>query len=376
MSVTASAARGADRWLAAATDSVATTAQVVPLGRVLSELTKGGGLDGGRINISVVSVEIEKLSQEFDFKVGGRLLRTLSCACSDIEGMPACGNVGSATDARGAVAAPVALLQVPPAFTLILRCFSTLEGIALQSDPQYSIVQECFPYLARRLLTDDDPRAREALRQLLFVGDQISLERVRRVVEGLSSYTVDGLSSPRPAAPQQVGTPSQPTPLLDSTAAEVLQAVFSQRPTYVQQLLVEQAVNTTDAAVRQLASLVLGPALGGIAAAPVALSSNSAPAFPVFARLPSLVELTAQDEQQLQTARGIVSLLQQQPQVPPTPQQVAQLVRELAPLLPGIATTGQLFVSQLGQRAYSRVAAVVQDRSTGDDDNRAYDALG
>ena len=33
------------------------------------------------------------------------------------------------------------------------------EGIALRVDPSYSIVAECFPYLARRLLTDDHPRA-------------------------------------------------------------------------------------------------------------------------------------------------------------------------------------------------------------------------
>ena len=60
--------------------------------------------------------------------------------------------------------------QVPSYFALILRCFSVIEGIALRVDPSYSIVQECFPYLARRLLTDDHPRTRAALRQLLYGG--------------------------------------------------------------------------------------------------------------------------------------------------------------------------------------------------------------
>lgn len=54
---------------------------------------------------------------------------------------------------------------------LILRAFSVIEGIALRVDPQYAIVRECFPYLSRRLLTDDHPRSREALRQLLY-GDK------------------------------------------------------------------------------------------------------------------------------------------------------------------------------------------------------------
>ncbi|EFN54445.1 hypothetical protein CHLNCDRAFT_24990, partial [Chlorella variabilis] len=117
---------------------------VGPLGRILTQLTQGGGAKN--INIAVVTQEIEKLSQEFEFKV-------------------------------------------PPYFALILRTFSVIEGIALQVDPNYSIVKECFPYMSRRLLTDDDPRAREALRQLLFAGgDQLSLERVERMVEGLSSF--------------------------------------------------------------------------------------------------------------------------------------------------------------------------------------------
>ena len=59
-------------------------------------------------------------------------------------------------------------LQIPSYFALILRAFSVIEGIALRVDPQYSIVQECFPYIARRLLTDNHPRTRAALQQLLY----------------------------------------------------------------------------------------------------------------------------------------------------------------------------------------------------------------
>jgi len=36
--------------------------------------------------------------------------------------------------------------------------------------PSYAAVQECFPYLARRLLADDDPRVRKALRDVLYGG--------------------------------------------------------------------------------------------------------------------------------------------------------------------------------------------------------------
>ena len=49
-------------------------------------------------------------------------------------------------------------LCIPPYFTNVLRAFGTIEGIALKVDPDYGIVQECMPYLSRRLLTDNNPR--------------------------------------------------------------------------------------------------------------------------------------------------------------------------------------------------------------------------
>jgi hypothetical protein len=50
--------------------------------------------------------------------------------------------------------------RLPPYFVLILRAFSVIEGIALKNDPNYSIISETFPYLARRLLTDDNEEVR------------------------------------------------------------------------------------------------------------------------------------------------------------------------------------------------------------------------
>ncbi len=178
-----------------------------------------------------------------------------------------------------------------------------LQGIALQVDPSYSIVKECFPYLSKRLLTDDNPRVRAALKQLLFAGqDHISLERLEKLFAGISTYDVEGLRG-QDAAAQQVlaarggsaagagasGVPAPAQPLLDSTAKEVLAAVFSERPTYVQELLVEEAASTVDAAARQLASLLLGPLLqaGGARAAVASsgLRGTGAPLPPALALL-------------------------------------------------------------------------------------------
>jgi aarF domain-containing kinase len=34
------------------------------------------------------------------------------------------------------------------------------------------LLQECFPYLARRLINDDDPRVQQALKDVLYGGKQ------------------------------------------------------------------------------------------------------------------------------------------------------------------------------------------------------------
>ena len=47
------------------------------------------------------------------------------------------------------------VLVIPPYFAVIMRAFGVLEGIALDRNPNYSIVRECLPYIAHRLLSDD-----------------------------------------------------------------------------------------------------------------------------------------------------------------------------------------------------------------------------
>lgn len=41
-------------------------------------------------------------------------------------------------------------------------------GIALVGDPEFAIIDEAYPYIARRLLTDPHPRLREALRYMVY----------------------------------------------------------------------------------------------------------------------------------------------------------------------------------------------------------------
>jgi predicted unusual protein kinase regulating ubiquinone biosynthesis (AarF/ABC1/UbiB family) len=48
--------------------------------------------------------------------------------------------------------------RIPPYFALIIRAIGVLEGIALVGDPEFALVDEAYPYIAKRLLTDPSPR--------------------------------------------------------------------------------------------------------------------------------------------------------------------------------------------------------------------------
>jgi len=64
------------------------------------------------------------------------------------------------------------LFTLPPYVLYLARAFSTLEGIGLGLDDNYSIIQECYPYLASRLFTDRNPRAKKALRAMLGLREE------------------------------------------------------------------------------------------------------------------------------------------------------------------------------------------------------------
>jgi predicted unusual protein kinase regulating ubiquinone biosynthesis (AarF/ABC1/UbiB family) len=58
--------------------------------------------------------------------------------------------------------------RMPAWFLYASRAFMTLEGISLQSDPNFSLIKNCFPYIAKRLLADEDPRAKRALQNMIY----------------------------------------------------------------------------------------------------------------------------------------------------------------------------------------------------------------
>ncbi|MEW5317018.1 MAG: hypothetical protein WDW38_008351 [Sanguina aurantia] len=58
--------------------------------------------------------------------------------------------------------------RIPPYFALIIRAIAVLEGIALVGNSDFALVDEAYPYISKRLLTDDSPRLRAALRYMVY----------------------------------------------------------------------------------------------------------------------------------------------------------------------------------------------------------------
>jgi hypothetical protein len=79
---------------------------------------------------------------------------------------------------------------IPEWFVYTSRAFITLEGVSLQADESYSLIQSCFPYVAKRLVKDDSPRAQKALKELLYgAGDMLDVARLGELADGFSTYT-------------------------------------------------------------------------------------------------------------------------------------------------------------------------------------------
>jgi aarF domain-containing kinase len=58
--------------------------------------------------------------------------------------------------------------SLPPFYIAIIRCLGVLEGLAIQVDRNFRIINDAYPYIASRLLTDPSPELQAALRQLIF----------------------------------------------------------------------------------------------------------------------------------------------------------------------------------------------------------------
>lgn len=82
-------------------------------------------------------------------------------------------------------------IRIPVFFTLIIRSLTILEGFALQTEDSFKIVDEAYPYVVSRVLTDDSPVLQAALEGVLLDGEtgRIRWNRLNSILKARSSIT-------------------------------------------------------------------------------------------------------------------------------------------------------------------------------------------
>ncbi|CAI9091070.1 OLC1v1025990C1 [Oldenlandia corymbosa var. corymbosa] len=58
--------------------------------------------------------------------------------------------------------------RMPPYYTLVLRSLASLEGLAVAADPNFKTFEAAYPYVVRKLLTDNSASARKILHSVVF----------------------------------------------------------------------------------------------------------------------------------------------------------------------------------------------------------------
>ncbi|KAK9804231.1 hypothetical protein WJX72_002551 [[Myrmecia] bisecta] len=73
-------------------------------------------------------------------------------------------------------------IRIPERYALVIRSLLTQEGICLNLQPDFHFLEVAYPYVARRLLTADDPGLRDRLIQVLFQDGKFQWKRLENLI--------------------------------------------------------------------------------------------------------------------------------------------------------------------------------------------------
>jgi aarF domain-containing kinase len=70
--------------------------------------------------------------------------------------------------------------------------YFSAQGIALVGNPEFALVDEAYPYIAKRLLTDESPRLREALRYMVYgKSGNFDMDRMIDLLEAFEDFSMN-----------------------------------------------------------------------------------------------------------------------------------------------------------------------------------------
>lgn len=202
------------------------------------------------------------------------------------------------------------LFQIPPYFAYIAKSFSVLEGIGLSNDPKYSIINECLPYVSKRLLTDKSERTGGALSTFIFGPEKsnddriIDYNRVELLVTGFGQYTASSSSSS--GGENNNNNVTRRAEIIDNVATQVLDLLITEDETPLQKIFIEQLAKIITSSTRSAWSS-LRVRSGVLPSGRTVLGSLVDP-LGVFKYSP-IVRVDELDERTVETTRNLIQLL-------------------------------------------------------------------
>ncbi|XP_054807277.1 uncharacterized protein LOC129309647 [Prosopis cineraria] len=258
--------------------------------------------------------------------------------------------------------------RIPPYFALIIRAIGVLEGIALVGNPDFAIVDEAYPYIAQRLLTDESPRLRNALRYTIYgksgVFDAERFIDVMQAFENFITAAKSGGGENLNGNMAELGIlPSQTQYLLPGFQSVVPQSqqpvqtraalafLLSDKGNFFREFLLDEVVKGIDALTREQLVRIMS-ILGIQNATPVFSMVPTVGPFKPSALIPTITE---EDEIILNNVQKIVEFLTAGSSLSSSSNQnVVQIIQELVPVLPGISVK---ILPEVVNRLSSRVLA-------------------
>uniref|UniRef100_A0A804ITT8 ABC1 atypical kinase-like domain-containing protein n=1 Tax=Musa acuminata subsp. malaccensis TaxID=214687 RepID=A0A804ITT8_MUSAM len=255
--------------------------------------------------------------------------------------------------------------RIPPYFALIIRAIGVLEGIALVGNPDFAIVDEAYPYLAQRLLTDESPRLKEALRYMIYGKRGVfDAERFIDVMQAFENFITAAKSGGGenlngnmadlgslqsqpgllvPVFPALVPQPAQP---VKTRAA--LTFLLSEKGNFFREFILDEVVKAIDAVSRE--QLVQIAAVMGI--------GTAAPVFSMAPLRPAVLlpTITEEDRVILNNVEKVAKFLTSETSKASSHQgvEISNVIQELLPVLPSISAR---VLPEVLSRLTSRVLA-------------------
>ncbi|KOP24925.1 hypothetical protein AMR41_15935 [Hapalosiphon sp. MRB220] len=205
--------------------------------------------------------------------------------------------------------------RVPPYYALIIRSLVTLEGIAIHIDPNFKVLSEAYPYVAKRLLTDPSPELRASLRDLLFKENRFRWNRLENLLRNARNNQDYDLN------------------LVLNQGVDFL---TSDRGSFIRDRLIDELIKSADALSKNILhnfTYLLRERVG-------VTTINETPA------------ATDEQQQTLEHIKRILNILRETRGFDPT--QLAPQVVQIASN-PGVQRLGQQIASQLLQKAVARL---------------------